>query len=47
MYTIIKKPDTDNITPDDFLPILEDIVLHHPSLQFLENSMTFQERYSM
>lgn len=46
IYTILKKLDADTLTPDDFLPILEDIVLYHPSLQFLENNMAFQERYS-
>jgi serine/threonine-protein phosphatase 2A regulatory subunit B'' len=47
IYAILKKPDADTITPNDFLPILEDIVLNHPSLQFLEDNMAFQERYSM
>lgn len=46
MYTILKKPELDYLTPDDFLPVLEDIVLNHPALQFLENNITFQERYS-
>ncbi|KAL7322387.1 hypothetical protein PS15p_212008 [Mucor circinelloides] len=45
MYTILKKPELDYLTPDDFLPVLEDIVLNHPALQFLENNITFQERY--
>lgn len=46
MYTILKKPELNYLTPDDFLPVLEDIVLNHPALQFLENNITFQERYS-
>lgn len=46
MYTILKKPELEYLTPDDFLPVLEDIVLNHPALQFLENNITFQERYS-
>ncbi|CAO3615992.1 unnamed protein product [Mucor fragilis] len=45
MYTILKKPELEYLTPDDFLPVLEDIVLNHPALQFLENNITFQERY--
>ncbi|KAI8886843.1 hypothetical protein K501DRAFT_158722, partial [Backusella circina FSU 941] len=44
-YNILKKPEFSYITPDDFLPILEDVVLNHPALQFLEDNMTFQERY--
>lgn len=46
IYHILKKPEFNCITPDDFLPVLEDIVLNHPALQFLENNVTFQERYS-
>lgn len=46
MYFILKKPELDYLTPDDFLPVIEDIVLNHPALQFLENNITFQERYS-
>lgn len=46
IYHILKKPEYNCITPDDFLPVLEDIVLNHPALQFLENNVTFQERYS-
>lgn len=46
MFTILKKSELDYLTPDDFLPVLEDIVLNHPALQFLENNITFQERYS-
>ncbi|KAK4511989.1 Serine/threonine protein kinase [Mucor velutinosus] len=45
MFTILKKSELDYLTPDDFLPVLEDIVLNHPALQFLENNITFQERY--
>ncbi|KAI8640263.1 hypothetical protein BD408DRAFT_445275 [Parasitella parasitica] len=45
MYFILKKPELDCLTPDDFLPVLEDIVLNHPALQFLEDNITFQERY--
>ncbi|KAI7883383.1 uncharacterized protein EV154DRAFT_568064 [Mucor mucedo] len=45
IYHILKKPEFNCITPDDFLPVLEDIVLNHPALQFLENNVTFQERY--
>ncbi|KAG2233373.1 hypothetical protein INT48_000376 [Thamnidium elegans] len=45
IYYILKKPEFNCITPDDFLPVLEDIVLNHPALQFLENNITFQERY--
>lgn len=45
IYSILKKPGFDCITPDDFLPVLEDIVVNHPALQFLEDNVNFQERY--
>lgn len=46
IYSVLKKPGSDFITPDDFLPVLEDIVVNHPALQFLEDNVNFQERYS-
>ncbi|KAI7906199.1 uncharacterized protein BX663DRAFT_549296 [Cokeromyces recurvatus] len=45
IYYILKKPENDFIVSNDFLPILEDIILNHPALQFLENNIAFQERY--
>ncbi|CAO3635414.1 unnamed protein product [Cunninghamella blakesleeana] len=44
-FNIIKKTDNNYICPEDFLPILEDVVLHHPGLQFLSDNIMFQERY--
>ncbi|CAO3639739.1 unnamed protein product [Cunninghamella echinulata] len=44
-YNIIKKSNVNYICPEDFLPILEDVVLHHPGLQFLSDNIMFQERY--
>ncbi|KAI9482740.1 MAG: hypothetical protein EXX96DRAFT_555457 [Benjaminiella poitrasii] len=45
IYSILKKSENDHVTPDDFLPVLEDIILNHPALRFLENNEAFQERY--
>ncbi|KAI8335998.1 hypothetical protein EDC96DRAFT_603230 [Choanephora cucurbitarum] len=44
-FNLIKKTSSPWISPEDFLPILEDIVIHHPGLQFLTNNPMFQERY--
>ncbi|KAL1921651.1 uncharacterized protein VTP21DRAFT_10293 [Calcarisporiella thermophila] len=34
-----------HLTPDDFLPVMEDIVFNHPGLEFLGDNAIFQERY--
>ncbi|KAI8981587.1 hypothetical protein BDF20DRAFT_911862 [Mycotypha africana] len=33
------------LIPEDFLPVLEDIIFNHPALQFLVENPTFQEKY--
>jgi serine/threonine-protein phosphatase 2A regulatory subunit B'' len=33
------------LVAEDFLPLMEDVVLHHPGLQFLSSLPLFQERY--
>ncbi|KAF7729671.1 Serine/threonine-protein phosphatase 2A regulatory subunit B'' subunit alpha [Apophysomyces ossiformis] len=45
LFNILRKPDAKTLTPDDFLPVLEDVVTNHPGLQFLGNHTMFQERY--
>ncbi|CAO3589181.1 unnamed protein product [Absidia cylindrospora] len=49
-FSVLKKHDHDDVgewlTPDDFLPVLQDVVLNHPGLQFLSDNTMFQERYS-
>lgn len=44
-FNILKKPDSQWISPDDFLPVLEDVVFNHPGLMFLGDNAMFQERY--
>ncbi|KAI9315898.1 hypothetical protein BX666DRAFT_1952574 [Dichotomocladium elegans] len=44
-FNILRKPDCPWLLPEDFLPVLEDIVLHHPGLRFLNDNAMFQERY--
>ncbi|KAI8967194.1 hypothetical protein BDF20DRAFT_902270 [Mycotypha africana] len=45
IFIILKKPNCNYMTPDDIYPLLEDIVSSHPSLQFLRDNMTFEDRY--
>ncbi|KAI7848813.1 hypothetical protein BDC45DRAFT_540725 [Circinella umbellata] len=44
-FNILRKPNCAWLLPEDFLPVLEDIVLHHPGLRFLADNSMFQERY--
>ncbi|CAO3608671.1 unnamed protein product [Mucor hiemalis] len=44
-FNILKKSDSQWISPDDFLPVLEDVVFNHPGLMFLGDNAMFQERY--
>ncbi|ORY94589.1 hypothetical protein BCR43DRAFT_564877 [Syncephalastrum racemosum] len=44
-FNILRKPGCTWLLPEDFLPVLEDIVLNHPGLRFLADNHMFQERY--
>ncbi|EPB90326.1 hypothetical protein HMPREF1544_02851 [Mucor circinelloides 1006PhL] len=44
-FNILRKPKNTWISPEDFLPVLEDVVLNHPGLKFLGDNPMFQERY--
>ncbi|KAI8638562.1 hypothetical protein BD408DRAFT_485459 [Parasitella parasitica] len=44
-FSILKKSSSTWISPEDFLPVLEDVVLNHPGLKFLGDNPIFQERY--
>ncbi|KAI7864484.1 hypothetical protein BDF14DRAFT_1172183 [Spinellus fusiger] len=45
IFNILKRPGYNFLSPEDFLPVLEDIVLNHPGLQSLAENPMFQERY--
>ncbi|OAD06910.1 hypothetical protein MUCCIDRAFT_14539, partial [Mucor lusitanicus CBS 277.49] len=45
LFNILKKSNSAWISPEDFLPVLEDVVLNHPGLKFLGDNPMFQERY--
>ncbi|KAI8336334.1 hypothetical protein BC941DRAFT_514509 [Chlamydoabsidia padenii] len=44
-FSVLKKHQLDYLTPDDFLPVLQEIVMNHPGLQFLSDNSVFQEKY--
>ncbi|XVF62840.1 hypothetical protein PTKIN_Ptkin09bG0040900 [Pterospermum kingtungense] len=46
IYTILKQPDLRYLTQDDFKPILHELLVSHPGLEFLQSTPEFQERYA-
>ncbi|KAJ3690114.1 hypothetical protein LUZ61_019278 [Rhynchospora tenuis] len=46
IFTILKKPNLDHLTKDDFKPILRELLATHPGLEFLQGTPEFQERYA-
>ncbi|MED6114498.1 hypothetical protein PIB30_080795 [Stylosanthes scabra] len=46
IFTVLKKPDVNYLTHDDFKPVLYELLETHPSLEFLKNTPDFQERYA-
>ncbi|KAF9920734.1 Serine/threonine-protein phosphatase 2A regulatory subunit B'' subunit beta [Linnemannia zychae] len=45
IFTILKQPNANVLTPTDFEAVLQDLVLFHPGLEFLSGNAVFQERY--
>ncbi|KAF9201494.1 Serine/threonine-protein phosphatase 2A regulatory subunit B'' subunit alpha, partial [Haplosporangium sp. Z 27] len=45
IFTILKQPNVNVLTPSDFEVVLQDLVLFHPGLEFLSGNVVFQERY--
>ncbi|CAG8569262.1 5281_t:CDS:10, partial [Ambispora leptoticha] len=45
IFNILKSEEGGYLIPDDFNTVLEDVVLNHPGLAFLENNNVFQDRY--
>ncbi|AES82677.2 calcium-binding EF-hand protein [Medicago truncatula] len=45
IYTILKQPQLNYLTQDDFKPILRELLATHPGLEFLQSTPEFQERY--
>jgi hypothetical protein len=44
---IIKKPESDFIYKDDFIPFLQELLHFHPGLDFLETHEEFQRKYAL
>ncbi|KAF9175147.1 hypothetical protein BGX20_007979 [Mortierella sp. AD010] len=45
IFTILKQPGANVLTPSDFDVVLQDLILFHPGLEFLFGNVVFQERY--
>ena len=46
-FRLIKQPNINYITRDDFLPFIEELLGYHPGLEFLLNHAEFQEKYAV
>jgi len=46
-FRLVKQPDRDYISRDDFLPYIEELLVCHPGLEFLLNHAEFQEKYAV
>ncbi|KAI9077991.1 hypothetical protein K1719_040120 [Acacia pycnantha] len=46
VYKILKQPDLNYLTKDDFKPVLRELLATHPGLEFLQSTPEFQERYA-
>ncbi|CAL5215297.1 unnamed protein product [Lathyrus oleraceus] len=47
IYKILKQPQFNYLTQDDFKPILRELLATHPGLEFLQSTPEFQERYGL
>ncbi|XP_057439568.1 serine/threonine protein phosphatase 2A regulatory subunit B''beta-like [Lotus japonicus] len=46
IFTILKQPQLNYLTQDDFKPVLRELLTTHPGLEFLQSTPEFQERYA-
>ncbi|WCJ24065.1 Serine/threonine protein phosphatase 2A regulatory subunit B''beta [Euphorbia peplus] len=46
IYTVLKQPDREYLTQEDFRSILRELLTTHPGLEFLQSTPEFQERYA-
>ncbi|XP_027938357.1 probable serine/threonine protein phosphatase 2A regulatory subunit B''delta isoform X4 [Vigna unguiculata] len=46
IFKILKQPQLNYITQDDFKPVLRELLATHPGLEFLQSTPEFQERYA-
>jgi hypothetical protein len=46
VFTVLKQPDKNYLTQEDFRPILRELLATHRGLEFLHDTPEFQERYA-
>ena len=46
IFRLLKKPGADHILKDDLNPILQELLLFHPGLEFLSEHQDFQRKYA-
>jgi hypothetical protein len=46
IFTVLKQPDKNYLTQEDFRPILRELLATHRGLEFLHDTPEFQERYA-
>uniref|UniRef100_A0A0E0EYW3 EF-hand domain-containing protein n=1 Tax=Oryza meridionalis TaxID=40149 RepID=A0A0E0EYW3_9ORYZ len=46
IFEILRKPDYNYLTQEDFKPVLKELLATHPGLEFLQGTPEFQERYA-
>lgn len=46
IFNILKQPNQNYLSKEDFKPILRELLATHPGLEFLQNTPEFQERYA-
>eukprot|EP00249_Psilotum_nudum_P014335 c24772_g2_i1 orf=649-1878(-) len=46
LFKVMKQPDKDYLTQEDFRPILRELLATHRGLEFLQDTPEFQERYA-
>ncbi|CAN1765711.1 Probable serine/threonine protein phosphatase 2A regulatory subunit B''gamma [Linum perenne] len=46
IYTVLKQPENEYLSQEDFRPVLREILATHPGLEFLQSTPEFQERYA-
>jgi serine/threonine-protein phosphatase 2A regulatory subunit B'' len=46
-FRLLKQPDREYITRDDFFPYIKELLSDHPGLEFLSNHAEFQDKYAV
>ncbi|PIA45442.1 hypothetical protein AQUCO_01700754v1 [Aquilegia coerulea] len=46
IFNILKQPNRNYLTQDDFKPVLRELLATHPGLEFLQSTPEFQDRYA-